>query len=171
MSNSIEGATTGAERLKSKQTVADILEVACSFEATARDFYRQLLGQVGERMQDLVAELAVEEQRHFDLLADLAARPDIAEHIDTLLEEPASHQRFIDASQLPDLGAYPDDQAILQYAIGREEMAYEEYNNLAEQAPPGPIKDVFRFLAREELNHKADLERLYGELVHGHWSS
>lgn len=168
MSDAVEGAMSGAERIKSKQSVAEILEVACSFEAAAHQFYTELLPRVSERMQDLVAELADEEQRHYDLLAELAVRSDISEQIQTLVDQPRVHQRFVDATHFPDLGPYPDDQAIMQYALSREEIALEQYTSLAEQTPEGPLKDTFLFLAKEEKQHKADLERLYAELVHGY---
>ena len=168
MNDAIEGATSGAERIKSRQTVAEVLTAACSFEATARDFYTQLIPQVSERMHDIVAELAAEEQRHHDLLSELAARADIAERIQDMVDTPASQGRFIDATHFPDLTPYPDDQALLQYAIGREALALEQYQALAQQAPEGPIKDTFDFLAKEEAQHKADLERLYAELIEPH---
>lgn len=42
----------------------------------------------------------------------------------------------------------------------------EQYSSLAEETPPGPIQDLFRSLAKEELNHKQELEKRYYELVH-----
>ncbi len=166
MNEEIEGALSGAERIKAQQTVAEILKMACSFEATARDFYTQLIPKVSDRIRDLVAELASEEQRHYDLLTGLAARADIGEQIGQLMiATPASQQRFIDATYFPDLTPYPDDQAVLQYALGREALALEQYQALAEQVPPGPLRDTFVFLANEEGQHQANLEHLYRELI------
>jgi len=42
----------------------------------------------------------------------------------------------------------------------------EQYRSLAESTAPGPIKDLFKFLADEETQHKAELEKLYYEVVH-----
>mgnify|MGYP000396858299 FL=1 len=42
----------------------------------------------------------------------------------------------------------------------------EQYRELAETSGPGPIHDLFRFLADEETQHKAELEKLYYEVVH-----
>ena len=42
----------------------------------------------------------------------------------------------------------------------------EQYRSLAESTEPGPIKDLFEFLANEETKHKAELEKLYYEIVH-----
>ena len=40
-----EGEKSGRERIKSKKTLKEILEVATSFEQAARDFYRDLATQ------------------------------------------------------------------------------------------------------------------------------
>jgi rubrerythrin len=67
---------------------------------------------------------------------------------------------------IPDLGPHPDDQAVLQYAMGREHLAMSHYRSLAEGTEPGPIKDLFAYLANEEAKHKEELEKLYYETVH-----
>ena len=67
---------------------------------------------------------------------------------------------------LPDLGDSPDDQTILQYALGREDAAMKHYRELAETTEPGPIHDLFEYLAKEETLHKQELEKQYYEIVH-----
>ena len=42
----------------------------------------------------------------------------------------------------------------------------EQYTALAKEVPDGPLKDVFLFLAEEELQHKKELEKRYYEIVH-----
>ena len=42
----------------------------------------------------------------------------------------------------------------------------EQYRALAEEVPEGPIHDLFKYLAEEELSHKADLEKRYYQLVY-----
>ena len=42
----------------------------------------------------------------------------------------------------------------------------EQYRALANEAPEGPIRDLFKYLANEELAHKANLEKRYYELVY-----
>ena len=65
-----------------------------------------------------------------------------------------------------DLGDNPDDQAILQYAVAREDAAMKQYQDLADNAPEGQLKDTFQFLALEEAEHKLELEKKYYELIH-----
>lgn len=161
-----EGDQSGRERLASKKTLKEILEVATSFEETARDFYAALVPKVSKNLRWLVEELAEEEQRHFDLFSALAARDDIQDQIGSLVETPASDRKFSDCILLPDLGENPDDQSVLQYALGREHAAMEQYRSLAETTEPGPIHDLFAFLADEETKHKQELEKVYYEVVH-----
>lgn len=166
MNHNPEGHVSGRDRLRSSKTVGEILETAISFERTARDFYRGLAPKVSKRIRWLVEELAEEEQRHFDLFSELMQRDEIAEAVKARIATPAADHRFSDCIHLPDLGENPDDQAVLQYALGREHAAMEQYRELAETTPPGPIHDLFLFLADEETLHKAELEKLYYEIVH-----
>jgi rubrerythrin len=156
----------GIERLRGKTTLREVLEVATSFEAGARDFYTALAPRVSKRIRYLVQELADEEQVHFDLFTALAQRSDLAEQVRTEMARTATDSQFSDCLHLPDLGPQPDDQAVLQYAMGREHAAMLHYGELAHTAPPGPVRDLFVFLASEETRHKLELEKLYYELVH-----
>lgn len=166
MSEHGEGHRSGREQLLDSKTLEEVLRTATKFEQTARDFYRDLAPRVSKRIRWLVWELADEEQRHFDLFNELAARDDLHAQIKTRIATPAADHKFSDGIQRPDLGQNPDDQAVLQYALGREHAAMEQYRELATSAPPGPIQDLFSFLADEETQHKAELEKLYYEIVH-----
>jgi rubrerythrin len=161
-----EGHSKSYERIKGKKTLKEILEVATSFERAARDFYTDLAPKVSKNIRYLVLDLADEEQRHYDLFNRLAKRTDLEEQVKALVDTPASDGKFSDCVHLPDLGEKPDDQAVLQYALGREHAAMEQYTSLAESAEPGPIKDLFIYLADEETQHKAELEKLYYQVVH-----
>ncbi|CAA7615297.1 ferritin family protein [Magnetospirillum sp. UT-4] len=156
----------GMEMLRSKTTLAEVLDVAISFECAARDFYTALVPRVSKRIRWLVEDLAAEEQRHFDMFTELAGRADLFEQVKTELQRTAADSKFSDCLHLPDLGEQPDDQAVLQYAMGREHAAMLHYGELADSTPPGPIRDLFAFLAGEETRHKLELEKLYYELVH-----
>lgn len=166
MSEHGEGHVSGAERLRASKTLEEILATATSFERSARDFYASLTTRVSKRIRDLVQELAEEEQRHYALFTELAQRPDIAEQVKARVATPPSDSRFSDCVHAPDLGDNPDDQAVLQYALGREQAAMEQYRSLADSTEPGPIRDLFEFLANEETQHKLELEKLYYEIVH-----
>jgi len=161
-----EGNSSSYGKLQAKKSLAEILDLAISFERSACDFYRNLAPKVSKQIRYLVEELAEEEQRHFTLFSELRTRPDVEEQVKEMVETPASDGRFSDCIHLPELGEKPDDQAVLQYALGREHAAMEQYRSLAESTPPGAIKDLFRYLADEETQHKNELEKLYYSIVH-----
>ena len=156
----------GIDRLRGKTSLKEILEVATHFEETARDFYTDLIPKVSKRIRYLVEELAAEEQNHYDLFGALARRADIAEQVQQEIQRTASDSKFSDCLHLPDLGDNPDDQAVLQYAMGREHAAMMHYSELAQTAPAGPIRDLFQYLASEETKHKLELEKIYYATVH-----
>jgi rubrerythrin len=161
-----EGESSSYDKIRSMTTLKDVLEVATSFEQSARDFYTDLIPKVSKNFRWLAEELANEEQGHYDLFANLAQRDDIAEAIQAEIERPVTDGQFADAIMIPDLGPHPDDQAVLQYAMGREHLAMSHYRSLADGTEPGPIKDLFEYLANEEAKHKEELEKLYYETVH-----
>jgi rubrerythrin len=161
-----EGHQRGSERLSECKSVGEVLAVAIDFERTARDFYTALTPTVSKNIRYLVEELAAEEQHHYDLFTALAANPDVADQVQSEIELPAEDRHFSDYIQLPELGEHPDDQSILQYALGREDAAMKQYGELAETTPDGPIKDLFKYLASEETKHKQALEKIYYQLVH-----
>ena len=156
----------GYEKLKTMTTIREVLETATAFERTARDFYSDLVPKVSKNLRYLVEELVEEEQEHFDLFSGWAEREDFAVFLETRIKRPASDRKFSDCIQVPDLGENPDDQTVLQYALTRESAAMEQYQALAEEAPPGSLKQLFQMLAEEETKHKNELEALYYQVVH-----
>jgi rubrerythrin len=157
---------SGASRLRESKTVGEILDTATAFEKAARDFYAGLGERVSKPLRELTLELAEEEQRHYDLFLALAAREDVRAYLGERIRTPSSDHRFCDYVHLPELGDAPDDQSILQYAMGREQAAMEQYGALARETPEGPVRDLFQFLAQEELAHKGELEKRYYEMVY-----
>lgn len=154
------------ERLTGLTIVSDIMETATQFEVVARDFYKALIPQVSKNLRWLVEELAEEEQGHVDLFTKLAADPGVTAVMEQKIRRPVADGKFSDCVQTPNLGANPDDQAVLQYALLRETAAMEQYAELAETAPEGPLRIAFTFLANEEAQHKEELEKLYYKVVH-----
>ena len=158
--------TGGHQLLREKKTIAEILEIAMSFERTARDFYTSLVDRVDKPLRALVQELANEEALHYKMFEEMKDNPVVHEYIDQRINTPVNDHKFSNYIHLPHLGDNPDDQSILQYALGREHAAMEQYQSLANEVPEGPLQDVFTFLAQEELEHKKELEKRYYEIVH-----
>ncbi|HHK74285.1 MAG TPA: rubrerythrin [Rhizobiales bacterium] len=166
MSEHGEGHKGARERLGAMTSLEEILETAMSFEESAEAFYSALRDKVGKPLRELVGELALEEAEHFRMFKALRENPDIADALSSNVQVPADDHNFSKFILLPDLGPEPDDQAILQYALSREDAAARQYGDLAQSTPEGPVRDLFVFLANEELEHKAELEKRYYELVH-----
>lgn len=165
MNEPTEGHSHAYERIKAKKSLADILQVATSFEKAAFDFYTALIPRVSKQIRYLVEQLAAEEQRHHELFNTLAKDPDAQQQIQQTIATPVADHQFSDMVHLPELGENPDDQAILQYALQREDAAMKQYRELAENTEPGPIHDLFAFLANEEAQHKLELEKVYYQSI------
>ncbi len=161
--NTLEGGS-GYQRLSQQQSLDEILETAMGFEQTARDFYTDLSDRVGKSLRGLVQNLADEEAEHYNLFMLLRERKDIQQHIGEKIKTPPSDREFTDYTRLPELGDQPTDQQVLSYAMGREQAAMQQYTTLAREAPPGPIADLFQYLANEEQEHLKKLERQYYEI-------
>ncbi|MCV6639453.1 ferritin family protein [Candidatus Albibeggiatoa sp. nov. NOAA] len=156
----------GYQTLKVQTTIDDVLKTTMSFEKTAYEFYGGLQEQVSNRLRPLVQELIDEEKQHYALFKQLTQYADVRVHIQDTVKTPTSDYKFSDYIRAPKLDALPDDESILQYEMGREQAAMEQYSALAEETPVGPIQDLFRFLANEELEHKQELEKRYYNLTH-----
>lgn len=161
-----EGHGKSYKKLQATTSLKEILDIAISFEKTARDFYTAMIPKVSKNIRYIVEELAEEEQEHFDLFSSLRDNPEVQKQLTERVKTPTENHKFSDYVQLLDLGENPDDQAILQYAVAREDAAMKQYQDLADNAPDGELKDTFQFLALEEAEHKLELEKKYYELIH-----
>jgi hypothetical protein len=57
-------------------------------------------------------------------------------------------------------------QEVLILAMQREKNAHEFYNFLAGIAVSEVIRDLFQFLAQQELGHKNKIETLYDDIIY-----
>ena len=162
----MEGHGKGYEKLSQQKTLGEIFDVAISFEKIAHEFYAALISKVSKNIRYLVEELAEEEMQHYNMFKGLKEDPSVLEQLDLKIKTPKEDHKFSDYVHLPELPDPIDDQAILQYALGREDAAMKQYQDLADSAPEGALKSVFQFLAYEEAEHKSELEKKYYELVH-----
>lgn len=59
-----------------------------------------------------------------------------------------------------------DLQDVLIVAMKREEATGAFYQQMAGLVEPGPVKDLFEMLAKEEVKHKEYVESIYEEVVY-----
>ena len=68
--------------------------------------------------------------------------------------------------ELKPLTAESDLQDILIVAMKREEATGAFYSQMAELLEPGPARELFEMLAKEEIKHKLYVEQIYEEVVY-----
>lgn len=154
------------QALENLTTVEEILETVAEFDREAHSFYVDLVPRVSKQIRYIVEDLARARLEQVRMMAELAKSPDVQSHLHDAIRRPEADNRFSDAVHAPELDETPDDQAVLQYALARVQVAIEEYSELAAETPPGLLHEVFSFLANEESKRKTELEALYYEVVH-----
>jgi rubrerythrin len=62
-----------------------------------------------------------------------------------------------------------DLQAVLMFGIQREKESHELYTTMGGLTGDATVRNLFEFLANEELTHKRKLETLYEEVIYKHF--
>jgi rubrerythrin len=147
-------------------TVEGIIRRAIRFEEDAYSFYTGVSKMVKlPHVQDMLNELAGEEVKHKERLEELLAG-------DTEQIVAAKQGRKIEDLKLADyLVPQPLDedatlQEVLVIAMQREKNAHDFYNLMAGIAASEFAKELFEFLAQEELGHKNKIEVLYDDIIY-----
>ncbi|MEJ2325675.1 MAG: ferritin family protein [Chromatiaceae bacterium] len=138
-------------------TVAEVIETAMQFELNAFRLYRGLADRLRPELRPLLEELAAEELEHHRLLRTLAEDPESAAGLTELIRKPTTAGQFGAFVNLAHLPTDPLDDDVLAYAQDRERIACEHYGHLAEAAPEGAVRKLFRFLSAEEQKHEEKL--------------
>jgi rubrerythrin len=148
------------------QAIQDVIRMAITAEVEANQMYINASGQVKTRLaKTMLDELATEELGHKAKLESLL-RGGVPWHIaagefkrvtdlklgDHLVEEPLSDSA--------------DIQNVLIVAIKREKEANELYTTMAGVASDSTVRNMFDFLANEEMGHKRKIESLYEDIVY-----
>ncbi|HEY1732476.1 MAG TPA: ferritin family protein [Terriglobales bacterium] len=156
------------QRSFSSLTAAEALRVAISIEQRNADVYHrfaEMFTQFGDEESLEIAsvfwEMAVEEQGHRSLLEE--------KYVQAFgpLGGKLTEQDMIELVEVPQLESAdlfavsdefsPRDRA-LQVAVQAEVSAQQFYERLAGQTPEGPLRQMFRDLARMEDGHVSYLE-------------
>jgi protease I len=157
-------AGAGGEKVTDALTA---LEMAISREKGAQEFYAGVAEVLSsEALRNKFKYLALTEEGHFDQLSDLYARitgkrPSAALMATEISARSVSPQ--ITAAEALDL------------AIAAEQKAYEFYRRMALRAKSERAKEMFEFLAAEEMEHKrllsVDKAILQGGQGHFQWAT
>ena len=145
-----------------QSSIANILDLAIGKELAAVKFYHKLMQQATSFEQmEAIRSIELMERKH-------------AETLQQLKESNAIQKEAFQPSDLSLLDDQPEDDhqlpadftALLLLAIKREELAYQLYQQLAQNSDDLHLKQLFQKLAHEELKHKHHFEQLYQQKSH-----
>jgi rubrerythrin len=145
----------------------EALQVAASREKGAQDFYAEMANVAQEEaVQNKFKYLSAIEEGHFLQLSDLYKQLSGEEPtVDIKQNELGKHRVSADITS----------QEAVDLAIWAEEKAYEFYRHAASKSQGGKIKEMFEYLAAEELEHKrlflVDKAAAQGGQGHFQWAT
>lgn len=147
-------------------TIEQILEQAVRFEEQAYEFYINALNTVKRpHIQDTLGDLATEEVKHKERLQALLAGDPEALVVE-LKRGKIEDLKLAEYLVAPTLGQDATFQDVLVVAMHREKSSHEFYSTMVTITVDKAAKDLFGFLAQEELLHKNKVESLYDEFVY-----
>ena len=114
-------------------------------------------------VQDMLNELAGEEVKHKERLEELLEGD--TEQIIAAKQDKIEDLKLADYLVAPPLDEDATIQEVLMTAMQREKNSHEFYNLMAGLASEA-AKDLFQFLAQEELGHKHKVEVLYDDIIY-----
>jgi rubrerythrin len=137
----------------------DLLNFAIDQEEEAAEFYRQLAQTVkAPHVREALLEFALQEDQHKAKLQAVRSRGSVEPRATVIVDLKLSDY-LVDAEPSPEL----DYRAALLIAMQREKAAYRLYQDLGRYCEEPELKEVFRFLAREEASHKLMFETEYDD--------
>ena len=147
-------------------TVEHILEQAIQFEAQAYDFYTSAVDMAKQpHIKDVLRDMAAEETKHKQKL-QAVLEGDTSVLIATQKRGQVEDLKLAEYLVAPTLGDNPTFQDVLVVAMHREKSSHEFYTKMAALADDQAVRELFGFLASEELVHKNKVETLYDEVVY-----
>jgi len=148
--------------MTNSNTLEEIIEFAIEEELSAEKLYSDAAdNHKGTELEPILRDMANMEKGH-------------AVKLKAFYEGSVSHlgktenQNLKISDYLVDVEITPQSsiQDILIFSMKCEQKAVEMYTHLQEEYTGQAEKDLFSKLAREELKHKNDLEKLYDDFVY-----
>jgi protease I len=144
------------------------LELAVNREKGAQEFYAEISLKIETlSLKNKFSYLAVVEKGHFEQLSDLYIKLSggIAPTISIKANELGAHQ----------IPALLNNESAIKLAMDAEQKAYDFYRHAALKSSNLKAREMFEFLAAEELEHKrllsVDLASTHGGLGHFQWAT
>jgi len=147
-------------------TVEGIIRRAIRFEEDTYNFYTGASEMVKlPHVQDMLNELAGEEVKHKERLEELLAG-DTEQIVAAKQSQKIEDLKLADYLVAPPLDEDATLQDVLLTAMQREKNSHDFYDLMAGMAASEAAKELFQFLAQEELGHKNKVEVLYDDIVY-----
>jgi len=147
-------------------TVEGIIQQAIRFEEDAYDFYTGTSEMVKlPHVKDMLKDLASDEVKHKEKLEELLAG-DTEQIVAAKQRQQIQDLKLADYLVAPPLDEDATIQDVLMIAMQREKNSHEFYNLMAGIAASEAAKELFQFLAQEELGHKNKIEILYDDIIY-----
>lgn len=143
--------------------------MAISFEKESFLFYNGLKDTIkNASLHGILADLATSETKHRTRLEDMMKELETKEQEMFVEMVPKQVENMKLSDFLVSTKLNPDSsfQDILIAAMHREGRAYEFYQNMLKLAKSRDTLQLFEFLAKEELEHKNIIEKLYDDEVY-----
>jgi len=143
------------------EALKHIVERAIRMEESSHQLYRSAADRVRDPgARTALQELAEEEAGHRQKL-EAMLRGDLQRAVSRGRRGKIQDLGIADALETPALRGDATLQDVLAFAIKREAATGAFYAQMAALLEPGPERDLFEMLVREEARHKATLEELY----------
>jgi len=152
--------------LQEHMTVEGIIQRAIRFEEDAYNFYTGASEMVKlPHVRDMLNELAGEEVKHKEKLEGLL-EGDTEQIVAAKQRQKIQDLKLADYLVAPPLDEGATIQDVLMTAMQREKNSHEFYNLMAGMSASESAKELFQFLAQEELGHKNKVEVLYDDIIY-----
>lgn len=152
--------------MSDKMTIDQILKRAIGFEEQAHDFYMNAVNMVKQpHIKDALRDMAGQEVKHKERLQKLL-QGDTEALIAVQKRGQVQDLKLAEYLVAQPLDANATFQDVLVVAMQREKSSHEFYSTMAQIAGDETVRDLFDFLAQEELVHKNKIETLYDEVVY-----
>ena len=136
------------------------LEKAIEMERISFEAYKEAYLKVKDRRaKDLLRDLALDELKHKYTLEKAFFEDIVLLHDTGAKEGPSMNLALLSAQKTLDESS--TDQDVMIYAIHDEKRAVDFYKGMAEQCEGTPMRPMLMRLYEDELNHLAQLEKIY----------
>ena len=148
--------------------IDEILAEAIKGESESYELYTWAADLVrAEHVKDTLRTLAKEELGHKAFLEGMqASAAQLRWQTKELLKKPIQDYKIGDHLVVKPLGPESTFQDVLIFASRKEQMSYELYRDLAEQAEDAQTRKVLEAMSKDELRHKNLVERWYEEIIY-----